>query len=799
MKSIPIAALGMGVLAYWGNLSDSSGGTATNVAVVTDTAKDRAKWRLASLSAAREILDELSRPESLSPEDRVILVERLNGAMRDNMKAHVSRSESQKLCAGIAVQMRRENIDRRFKAVIAHANEQSPMPVLAADVTAQLGPGWSNTLENAMESFAKTELVPLFKDSRARAVGLLRQELEQHLRFPSETELNNLLRELLVRHPDTLHLQAADDELLQQKILALANPDQKAYFEELKTDVKDQTRRISNEIRKQYERQLMCLESVAAKDVPAECRQASAIGVVIIAKLESGLAAERAKAGTQDGGAKGAPVYPLLVPVRSGVPGVAAKLEGERLGAFLGASPVLTIEAESLAKVIRGDPEKHHTLAVSEELFRALLSTPLREKAVAAYADGAKPTGEGVYFASLLTATPGMMTAFESRVTLELRTQLPVARQVVSEEQFLKTYAALEQPLVLSPDALSALQDSGGTAVTSLEEAGKLVGISVRNPAALLEETVNRVLGLVNQKVREGYGVLTAQLALVRKLEQDRLAALRKDVAARRPFKEIRAEWQTALEAAWLADTRAQTTPYKEVLDLTLASLNKTVRQLYDAIQENPNAAAVPTPATVRANEPDQAKIKELLQDPARPEDPSPEQKKEVQPPAKTSPKGSGSEGASDAVLSRTRVDRRNEPDGILLMTGTRAGGATARLMSQLGATNCTAMFDPEKPVDAAGAIFEAMKGPLKTLWDTTVTVWQKEHSGFGVLKRRTPPKLKLFVVIESDDVRHRMSLQLRQHVEEAFQEWYKASEKGTPEVELDWKVGLTIDPVPVP
>jgi hypothetical protein len=436
---------------------------------------------------------------------------------------------------------------------------------------------------------------------------------------------------------------------------------------------------------------------------------------------------------------------------------------------------------------------------VSKAQFLAVMVPPLREKAVVTYAGGAKPACEGDYFKGLLAATPGLATALTDRVAQELGTQLPIARQAVSEEQFYKTFTALEQQAAVKPDALAGLLDSGGVPVKSLDEVGELFGISTRNPAVLLEETVNRVLTLANQKVREGYDVVTAQQALVRKLEQDRLVMLRRDVAARRPFKEIRTEWQTALEAGWQADARSRTTPYKEVLEPTLVSLNKAVRQLYDAIQENPDAVSVPTPAKDKTNEPEQAKIKELMQDPARPEDPSPE-KKTVQPPLKKSPAGGGSEGASNAVLSRNRVDHRNEPDGILLMTGARPGLATARLLSQDGATNCAATFDPGKPLDAAGAIFESMKGPLKTLWDNTVVMWQKEHSGFGILKRRTPPKLKLFVVIESDDVRHRMSLQLRQRVEEAFQEWYKASEKGTPEVELDWKVGLTIDlhaPVP--
>jgi len=74
------------------------------------------------------------------------------------------------------------------------------------------------------------------------------------------------------------------------------------------------------------------------------------------------------------------------------------------------------------------------------------------------------------------------------------------------------------------------------------------------------------------------------------------------------------------------------------------------------------------------------------------------------------------------------------------------------------------------------------------------VAQWKQEHSGLGILKRRTPPKLKLFVVIESNDVRHRMSLLLRDHVETFITDWNARQIKGTPAAELDWKVGLTFD-----
>ena len=51
-----------------------------------------------------------------------------------------------------------------------------------------------------------------------------------------------------------------------------------------------------------------------------------------------------------------------------------------------------------------------------------------------------------------------------------------------------------------------------------------------------------------------------------------------------------------------------------------------------------------------------------------------------------------------------------------------------------------------------------------------------------------------MLVVIQSDEVRHRMSLLLREHIEQAFAEWHAFQQKDVPPVELDWKVGLTFD-----
>ncbi|MEI8352131.1 MAG: hypothetical protein WCG36_07450, partial [bacterium] len=375
----------------------------------------------------------------------------------------------------------------------------------------------------------------------------------------------------------------------------------------------------------------------------------------------------------------------------------------------------------------------------------------------------------------------------------------PDARRTVSEAQFEKYFRDLTRETALTPEALAQLQDSGGRALTNLTDAVRLLDHPARDENILLEETLRRVLEEANRKARKGYEVVTAQLSLLRQLETRQLERLRKDVAARRSIREIRKEWETELETAWKGDPRSRSTPYGTLLDLTLSALNKTVRQLYDTLQDNPRAvlAAPPVPGQA-GTEPDKGTAKTTQQEPARPED----QNKEPQSSKdKTSPdadhasdKNSGQEAAAKAVLSRLAIDRKNAPDGVLILSQLDNGNAVARLISLAENQAYEATYAPAKPQEAAKALFETLKPHLEIIWKAALDEWREAHSGLGFLKRKTPPKLKMLVVIQSDEVRHRMSLLLREHIEQAFAEWHAFQQKDVPPVELDWKVGLTFD-----
>lgn len=790
MPSHMLARIGLGALLLLGTLA---------VAPAADTAKDRAKWRLASLAAAREILDEFGANKPLAEQDRILLVETLDASMRAAPADHVTRAGSRRRCAELAAQVRRQALERRIAEVARHASEQSPLPVQPADVTTQLGQDWPRTLNQSLERFVTTQGDPLFQEARARAVGRLRQDLERQLRFPSAAELDALLTNLVARHPDSLALTADDERQLQQAVEAMANPAAKPCFEELRATLAEGARLVVAEIRNQYQRQLALREDVLLHGIPGDRRQASTIRAALETALAERLARATNEPASTGPDGKPAPAFPLFAPLRDSLPGAAAALEQERLRDHLNTTPLLALQADALAREIRAQPRTHATPARSESAFLSSRTAPGRETVAAQYAGGAVPPVPAAYFQTLIATNALLAGALEARLKAELAARLPEARRQVRDEQYKSRFAGLERLQALPGKAVAHLLDSGGAALKSLDEVRSLFGLEPHDDADLIEETVSQALAEANRKARAGYEALTAQLALVRALERDRLDALRRDVTARRSFKSIRAEWQEALESRWASDPRATATPYAELLEPARELLDKTVRQLYDALQENPAVASTATPAETRPpSETARGKEAELRQMPAQPEDRKPdEQKANAQPKdPQPSPTAGGTEGVTDAVLSRMKVDRRNEPDGILLLSGGKGGNVTAQFLIPAGTATRPMTFTPDQPQQAADAIFDILRPTLETLWTTTVLDWQKARRGLGAFKRKTAPTLRLFVIIESDDVRHRMSLFLRQHIDRAFAEWREQRGQGTPEVELDWKVGLTFEPV---
>lgn len=773
-----------------------------------DTAEENrnlAKWRLAGLAASREIMDLVEHPGPLAESERILLVEHLSQSMRTDVAAHSRRDASYAMSLDTLTKLLQASQQTRIATILEKASSLTTRPVDAPMVAEVLGPDWPDRRDKALRAMAACQLPALYPDARQSALARQRHELEQRYRYPTPEETESLLEQAVGHHPNSLPLVAEDLAPLQHQIADLVQPDHHPLFEELSGSFEERVRQLAETLRQQYAAQLQALDAAQTR-IPENRRRAEAIASAWQDELEAELARHPTRSRALDESGMPVPQYPLAGVIRSALPRLATAMQEARLTQYLHTTPLMEIPETRLATEISANLAAHHTLAQSETLLASQLVPPLQAVVVEAYAKGAFPPGQESSFSALVATNPVLAGEFRARLTRELHKSLVKARTTLGEAQYRQSFTESETKAPLPADSLSSLQDKGNTPLRDLPSALRLLGRHLAMNDPLLEETEARIIALANLKATEGFDVLATQSTLLKQLETEHLDQLRQDVAAHRPVTELLARWTKDLEAGWTADNRSRSTPYPELLDLTRANLNKTVRQLYDSLQDAPAAARASaltaSPAAGSPGESNQTDAATTI--PSKAEEQEANRKQETPPPEPQPQKEPApTEDQNDAkaadkpveiIRAKLVADRRNAPDAVLILSEAGGKSSVARLITLAESGTQDITFFAPRPEEASQALFESLKPHLERLWEGTVDHWKQAHSGLGFLRRKTPPRMKLLIVIQSDEVRHRMSLLLRERIEKSFAEWREKSTPEVPAMELDWKVGLTLD-----
>ena len=764
-----------------------------------ESAKARAKWRMATLAASRQVLDSLESLPKLNDKDRVLLTDSLCNSITTNIASHVKRDDSMNKSRILMRDLQIKALETRMADIVSRVSDQSQLPVRVEDVKTALGNQWSNRSEKAIDKCLEDEYAKLFDTARARAVSLVRQDVEQHIRFPTETDLNERLTGILKDRPDDSRLNAGDSQMIQTWLAEQSTPGNGPVLEELQQFVADSSRKQFDEIRTQYEQLLGILDTTVANKVSPEKRKASVIADFLLESLNSNIAINKKAARNT-----GTPVYGFIPVIQRNINAAAKITEQTRIKDYLSAIPC-AMDVKDMAEAIRKDTKTHVSAVDSEQVFIAKITETGRTEAAQNYAKGAKPSVGAEYFENLIRTDSSLATTYSSRIIAEVKRQLPEARRLVSDEQFKKYFGSLDKNLLLSDEAITILQDKGNGRISSVPDAVDILvrggHDSISNPQAttLLQETTDRFLNTANTRFVEAGQALTAQLALLRRFESGQMNQLKKDVQTKRDLKDILSDWKAHLEKDWSAEIQKKPSPYKELLAITCRQLDKTVRQLYDSIKNTTTQTAqTERRDTERTSETDvkQTTAKEIRNDPSQPEERHDEDKnaakKEVQP----SLTANQQDPVVAAILSRKVVDRRNEPDGVLVLTENSGANCKATFVNITTNASKQIVFSATDPQASADAVFNAVKPQIDTMLLTVAARWKDEQSMLSFMKKKKPAELKLFVVIESGEVRHRMSLILRQKIEESIGEWSAGQPAGTPSIDLNWKVGLTYDPI---
>ncbi len=763
--------------------------------------KDRATWHLAVHTGARRALEAV---EGL-PDPGAELLERMHGsltaAVLADIPSHSRRADSLTRCRAAVRELLLAALDGQVVRILEVANEQSTLPVELTDVKQVAGTRYDQVLATALDTFEAKHFESLFEKVRSQAVALERQAVDQRISPPPFDTLDPLLITLAGKPdgflsadwPKTVQARLRDD------LKSYAGRSDVPVLEEVATYADGVANRMVDGIRQQYGRQLVMADRQFEDDRTRDVRMAAALEAAVLASLEAGLAelpAEDITTGVP------LPVYPAFATVKNHIRQKSGLIEAERFAGFLGKTPLLDIDAGELTQMIQSDPAAHRTVKASRDRLLSELAQSRRPVVAAAYAG--KDTGAEAataHFSSLLEDKAQPATVFHARLADELDALLPTVRGTLADAQYATAGFSTLDTLETLPDVLlNEVHETRGKEQKSLDAALLFLergGISGAEggvvPENLLEEAESRVLARVNGLVSTASRTINGQLDLLRELESGKLEGLKADVAAGRQQKEIFKEWEQALQQRWQAMVDKQASPYASLTPPVLVALDKSVRQLYDSVlqkqmKEIEKQLLKQAEATVEPSPTDPAAAAIETETPPKVEEttiPPPDATKEPEEPQDEDAGSGSSVGGDDKGTAERPI-----PDILLVLSGDGSDRCNAVLAIAGAAERIDQELQVGDPAAAADVLFARMEPYLAVLRERALVRSRDSRSWFG-LRRSQGPTISVHVVVESNAVRHRMSLLLKRRIEDAMAIPPSGSKETSP-VAIDWQAGLT-------
>jgi len=764
--------------------------------------RERTTWQLAVHTAARRALEAaegLQDPEA----DRLSLMQStLTATVLADAQSHGRRADSLVHCREAVRGLLRAALDERMALILDVANEQSPLPVQAADVQQLAGVRYEQSVAAALAAFEKTRFDALFEKVRSQAVALERQAVDRRVSPPPFDKLDALLTGLADARGflDADWLEAALKHL-RGDLQSYAGRKDGPVLEEVATYAEGVANRMAEGVRQQYGRQLALADRLFADDTAQQARLAAELETQVLDALDAGLAGlspEDATTGVP------LPVYPVFATAKAYVRQKAETIEAERFAGFLGETPLLDVDAGYLMKTIQSDLAAHRTREAGRRLLLSGLATSRRPLVAAAYTGKDAGNATTTHFSTLLEGESPPAAVFKSRLADGLDALLPVVRGTLADAQYAAAGLTTLDALDILPDVLvsevhvtrGALPQTLVVALAFLERGGISGAAGGVLPDGLLEETAARALARVNALVAAADRAINGQLDLLRGLESERLDALKADVAAGRPQEEIREEWEQALRQRWGTLAATQESPYAALTPPALEALNKTLRQLYDSLLQE-HMEDIENLLVQQAEDTVVPEVADPAAADAVESEPPPEAEETTIPPPESAaeveekPEADAGGGASSGGEMEGAAERPM-PDILLVLSGDAADRCEAVLTIAGERIRFDQALEVADPQASADVLFARMEPFLAALRENAVTRSRESRGLFGLRRRAAQPSISVHVVVESNAVRHRMSLLLKRRIEDAITRQQTGSGTDAPAVAIDWQAGLT-------
>lgn len=727
--------------------------------------KARAKQALAIRSAAQDVLAVLETLSESSSEQDARLTEPLASHMVEYLELFTQKKPGQNKAQEWLRAWRAEEFDRQLESIVQRNAEQSPLPFDAQTVLQRSAPDWKERRNNGSEKFAAQHINTLYPVARERAVQMQLSRWKESQSYPTQSELDPELIRIDQKRKHSATPLSADSFQSLDGWLGKWVQAPKPLFEELKHTQAEMMGSLRDEITRQYQGQLETLEPLLTQgNFPPDQLAAPEMEFRMLNQLLNS---------NPPNASSTPPAYAAFAAVISLVHDTAAQWEAERLRDHLKKQSAWHPSNQQLQTLLEADPKRYADPNHGLNRFTDHWAKSNRESMLTRYIQAIPEADQSValdYFQTVLKKNEGTARVWKEEMRRVLETQLPPLRHALMENQYREHFQSLNLTEKNPENILVWFYDQGHKKADRIEhvieawKSAEVPRLTDLNPDSLIHETRNRVLKETNELLISDLSSLTRQLARVQTLDNEGRHELEQAVNDGSSFKDLLQQWTLDWNKGWEEERKQHPELAKAMYQRTRDQLDKTVRQLFKTVEQ---AAAAGTPAFA-SEDPDQLESDNpSSSEMTRVEVPNEKPGEQIEEQEK--PQGAGAGAQEEAGMTDALRAYRGRADGVLSFKDLPSGGCRLVFGSPTGSGAISVEFDPENIDESAQAIATAMSGPLRQVLEGHKP---NGMAGLRLFNRSSTPELRMLFRVDSSAIRHQMSIQIRDLIEDQIDAW---------------------------
>ncbi|MDF3130563.1 hypothetical protein P0Y35_15250 [Kiritimatiellaeota bacterium B1221] len=743
--------------------------------------KQRAKQSLALRAAAQEVVLLLNQQSRWSPEDRLQLTEELSEEILENLKTYRQKALGKTAARTWVTAWRVYDYDLKVGEVMGAAQSQSPLPISIKDILKRVGPDWQVRCERGAKLFAENAVDLVYPQARERAVDELKKRMEAGLQYPTQAEVDEWLLGLDNEEED------GSTPLTQQAFQSLTDliQPQVVPFETLLEEVSQEPARLTQKVLEvlwlQYQEQMNRVVEVLR---PGMGEGGMWMADDMKRAINEGW--ETVAAAKPDARP---PVYDVFKVVSLWGERAAADWEEAELVNFLQSWEEGKVTGRMLENIINVKPSAHLRPEESAEVLKEAVMEIREEQLVdtwMANAPAARKEALRAYYSEALTGEGHLVAAWEAEIDKNLNQQLPAIRQAFAEKQLKAFYPGLANDEPLPESVILWFYDRELAEARESAQVRQAFEMEEDPDAVVFSETGSLAVEVLNEELKPGLQSLTAQIQLIREMEKEGMEVLKASVAKGLDADVLYDQWLKVWQQRWQGIKETQDPRWQEMMRRTSDEMRKTVRQWYVSVEENlaevkevvsKNPPEMQTADVEAPNSPEMTPVEVPLEPVSEP--------KGVEEEAPASDVGDVEDAPKpDAGITEELENFRGKADGVLAFSDLGNGDCRLLFGSPDGKGALSVGFDPENVEASAQKIAEALSGPLRDVLNGTASA--NEKGGFRLFTRAKEPTLSMLFQVDSPKIRHQMSIQVRQLIQQEIDLW--AEEKGQQAPVLLWQ-----------